>query len=172
MNAQVKPEPKAPRQVKLSKEAVFIDGQLSHIALEYADGTKATVEVPLGVFQEAAATGALYKLGQLSSGEEDLETLKTSVMELVTQWHAGEWRQRAEGGSGTSIIQKAIMEYRGKTANEARDFLATKTMEEKVAIKRIPALAVIVARLEAEEAARLLAKGKVAPATESLLEGL
>lgn len=161
------------RQVKLRKEAVFSeDGKLSHIALTYSDGTRGEIQVPASVMQEAAATGALYKLGQLANGEGDLDVLKAAVGQLIEQWRSGEWRQRAEGGQGTSIIMKAIMEFKGVTANTARDFLASKTMQQKIDMKRIKGLDAIVARLEAEEEAKLRAKGKIEEVDESLLEGL
>lgn len=175
MNAQVQPATgtASKRVPKLSKEALFEDnGSLLSLELTYADGTTRSVMPPAALLPQAAAFGFLAKLGGLGEAGEDLSALKAEVEDLIAQWNRGEWRQRAEGGSGTSIIQKALMEYRGKTANEIRDFLATKTMQQKEDMKRIPGLAPIVARLEAEAAAKALAKGKVTVPGEDMLAGL
>jgi len=45
-------------------------------------------------------------------------------------------------------------------------------MQQKIDMKRIKGLDAIVARLEAEEEAKLRAKGKIEEVDESLLEGL
>jgi hypothetical protein len=175
VNAQEKEVKKAARSVRLTKEAVFINGELSHLALRFADGTSRTVEVPEGVREQAIAYGALAKIGGLTSAEQTLDELKAEVEALVERWQDGEWAERNEGGAGTSIIQKALMEARGKSAKEVAAFLATKSMKEKVAMKSLPMLAPIVARLEKEEAdkaaKRRAAKGESGP-SESLLEGL
>jgi hypothetical protein len=175
VNAQVKEVKKAARSVRLTKTAVMVNGVLSHLALTFADGTTRTVEVPPAVREQAIAYGALSKIGGLTSKEQTLDELKAEVEALVERWSDGEWAERSEGGQGTSIIQKALMEARGKSANEVAEFLKTKTMAQKVEMKSLPMLAPIVARLEAEEAAkaaqRAAAKGKAAP-DESLLEGL
>ena len=175
MNAQVKEVAKGTRSVRLTKSAVFVDGKLSHLALEFADGTTRAVEVPPSVREQAIAYGAAAKIGGLTAREQTLDELKAEVEALVERWQDGEWAERSEGGAGTSIIMKALMEARGKTAKEVGAFLETKTMKEKVAMKSLPMLAPIVARLEAEEAARAAkraeAKGTKAP-DESLLTGL
>lgn len=175
MNAQAKDVAKAPRSVRLTKAAVFLNGQLSHLSLKFADGSTKTVEIPAAVREQAVAYGALAKIGGLTSREQTLDELKTEVDSLVSRWNTGEWAERNEGGSGTSIIQKALMEARGKTADEVAAFLATKTMKQKNEMKSLPSLVAIVARLEAEEAAtkarRAAAKGTKAP-DESLLAGI
>lgn len=160
------------RTVKLTKEATVNEDGSIDLLLNFADNTTAVVRLPDTVRAQAAAFGALAKIAGLAAGDKTQEELKTDLNDLVEQWKRGEWRQRAEGGQGTSIIQRALMEYRGKTANEIRDFLKDKTMQQKEDMKKIPGLAPIVARLEAEEAAKLLAKGKITVPTEDLLAGL
>lgn len=175
MNAQAKEVKKAARSVRLNKVAVLVNGKLSHLALTFADGTTRTVEVPAAVREQATAYGAIAKIGGLTSKEQTLDELKAEVEALVERWSDGEWAERSEGGAGTSIIQKALMEARGKSAAEVAAFLATKTMKEKVAMKSLPMLAPIVARLEAEEAAKAAerrAKKGVAAPDESLLAGI
>ena len=175
MNAQAKEVKKAGRSVRLTKAAVFINGQLSHLALKFADGSTATITIPDAVREQAVAYGALAKIGGLTSREQTLDELKAEVTALIGRWNSGEWAERSEGGQGTSIIQKALMEFRGKTANEVAAFLADKTMKQKSEMKSLPGLAPIVARLEAAEAAkqaqRRAAKGTAGP-DESLLVGL
>lgn len=158
MNAQLKPKG---RQVKLNKSAVIEGGEVT-LLLNYSDGTGNSYRLPPELHLRAAAHGALDKLGKLVSQTETLAGLKDAISAQFEQWNGYRWAGRGSSQRGTSVVQKALMEHTGKSADEVRAFLKGKTMKQKNDIKRLPGVADIVARLEYE--------GEVE--AEGLLDGL
>jgi hypothetical protein len=91
---------------------------------------------------------------------------------LTDRLTSGEWAApRAAGtGAGGSILTKALAEFRPNLSPEQiRAFLSGKSHAEKLALRKSGSLAPIIARLEAEKAAK---KPESAADGEALLEGL
>ena len=88
----------------------------------------------------------------ISAPADKLATARTIYEKL----RAGEWKTRREGaGSRAPRVNKyvlqALMELKGWSEDEARDFIASLTPDQKRALPHHPKLAPIVARLRAED---------------------
>jgi len=140
------------RQVKMHKKfKLASNGGGVEISLQYSDGEIVEYVLPLSLNQQAAGYGALRKLGDLANGKTALPELKKQVAAMLDRWDAGQWNNY-KGPGGTSVVMKALMELKGKSASEVREFLAGKTMQQKADIKRLPEVAAIVRRLSKPKA--------------------
>lgn len=140
------------RQVKMHKKfKLASNGGGVEISLQYSDGEIVEYVLPLSLNQQAAGYGALRKLGDLANGKTELPELKKQVAAMLDRWDAGQWNNY-KGPGGTSVVMKALMELKGKSASEVREFLAGKTMQQKADIKRLPEVAAIVRRLSKPKA--------------------
>lgn len=140
------------RQVKMHKKFKTNGSGAVEIHLQFSDGEVMNYLLPISLNSQAAGYGALRKLGDLAIGGTLLPDLKKAVGELFDQWDSGDWRSRRNGPGGTSVVMKALMAHTGKSADEVRAFLASKTMKQKADIKRLPEVAAIVRGLEKPKA--------------------
>jgi uncharacterized small protein (DUF1192 family) len=132
-----------------------------------------------------AIHGALQKIGDETAGVEDLDDQVAAVDAVIARLEGGEWgAERTAGGSGfngASIVIRAVAEARGTTVSEAKDFIEKKlahyeaygkpiTRQAFYAQLRVPGskTAPIIARLEAEKAAKKATKDG-APTADDLL---
>lgn len=134
---------------------------------DFRNGDTRTFTVPAALLLRFAAHGVEQKLGDSIAGETDLNDAVLSFDDLLTRLNAGEWNvTRAAGSfSGTSILMQALVEASGKSVEDIKAFLATKSQTEKLALRRSAKLQPIIERLEAEKASK--SKSKVD--TDSLL---
>ena len=140
------------RQVKMHKKfKLASNGGGVEISLQYSDGEIVEYVLPISLNQQAAGYGALRKLGDLANGKTELPELKKQVAAMLDRWDAGQWNNY-KGPGGTSVVMKALMELKGKSASEVREFLAGKTMQQKADIKHLPEVAAIVRRLSKPKA--------------------
>jgi hypothetical protein len=137
----------ATRQVKMHKTfKLSPNGGGVELHLQFSDGQVVEYVLPISLNPHAAGYGALRKLGDLANGKQSLAELKQQVTAQLDRWDNGNWNNY-KGPGGTSVVMKALMEHTGKSATEIKAFLASKTMQQKADIKRLPEVAAIVRRL-------------------------
>lgn len=142
------------KKQKLIKESTIGEDGSVAVRLDFVNGRVLNFTIPSVLFARFAAHGAEQKLGDAIAGENDIDDAVLSVEDLIGRLNAGEWNvTRAAGGfSGTSILARAIVEASGKSHEEIRAFLSTKTQAEKLALRRSVKIKPIIERLEAEKA--------------------
>ena len=135
--------------------------------LDFVNGETRTFTAPASLMLRFAAHGIEQKLGDAIAGESDISDAVLSVDDLIKRLEAGEWNVTRAAGSfaGTSILIQALVEASGKTIEDVKTFLSTKTQAEKIALRRSDKLRPIIERLEADKAS----KSKNAVDTDSLL---
>jgi hypothetical protein len=140
---------------KMLKETI-IEGSKVSVRLDFRNGETRTFEIPDELLLKFAGHGAEQKLGDETAGEEDVDDMTLSVDALIERLNAGEWGTRREGSSmaGTSVLLRALVEHTGKTVEQVKAFLSTKTQAEKQALRGSAKLRPIVDRIEAEKAAK------------------
>src|SRR5208282_600443 len=154
---------------KMLKESLFGESGDIAVRLDFRNGETRTFPLPKTLIAKFAAHGAEQKLGDETAGEEDIDDMIIAVDTLIARLENGEWSTKREGGgfAGTSVLLRALVEYRtqvaeskGETADVAtitakvKEFLSDKKQAEKMALRTSPKLKSIVERLEAEKTAR------------------
>jgi hypothetical protein len=140
---------------RLVKSSV-VDGNAIIGIFDFDNGKSISFTVPDSLLTRFAEHGMLQKIGDSIAGEKDTDDAFESMSDLVKRLSAGEWTQQRQAGafSGVSILIQALVEASGKTVEEIKAFLESKSQAEKVALRRSPTIAPIVQRLEAEKAAK------------------
>lgn len=149
---------------KLLKETLLSPEGKVQVRLDFRNGATRLFTCPDNLLQKAAAHGLAQKLGDEIAGVEDLDDAVQGVDELIDRlyekgpegWTEG---RDSSGLAGASILAKALVEFfaasdKPKTAEEVRKFLSAKTNAEKLALRNNTRIQPIVARLEAEKAAK------------------
>lgn len=159
---------------KLLKES-FVQGDGSvQTRLDFRNGETRLFTIPDNMVAKFAAHGAEQKLGDeiaglkgANGGEADIEDCVLAIDELIDRLYNGEWgvKREANGLAGTSVLLRALVEHTGKTAEQIKAFLSTKSQAEKTALRNNPKVKPIVERIEAEKAA----KGAKSVDTDALL---
>lgn len=159
---------------KLLKES-FVQGDGSvQTRLDFRNGETRLFTIPADMLAKFAAHGAEQKLGDeiaglkgANGGEADIEDCVLAIDELIDRLYNGEWSQKREsnGLAGTSVLLRALVEHTGKTAEQIKAFLSTKSQAEKTALRNNPKIKPIVERIEAEKAS----KGAKSVDTDALL---
>jgi len=155
---------------RMLKESLQGENGEVQVRLDFRNGQTRLFTIPQEMLAKFAAHGAEQKLGDETAGLTDIDDAVLAVDDLIDRLYNGEWTQkRAAGGmAGASILAKALMELTGKSAEEIKTFLSGKSPAEKTALRNNAKLQPIVARLEAEKAAKAGTKVD----TDSLLEEL
>lgn len=142
---------------KLLKESIFNeDGTLQGIRLDFRNGETRFFVIPGALFYRFAAHGAEQKLGDETAGIDDVDDQVLEVDELITRLNNNEWNVKREGGgmAGTSILLKALVEFSGKTVEQIKEFLKSKSQAEKLALRNHPQVKTIIDRIENEKLAK------------------
>ena len=157
---------------KMLKTSLFHDDGSIAIRLDFVNGETRTFTLAEQLLGKYAAHGAEQKFGDEIAGLDDVDDCILAIDDLADRLSTGEWgMQRDKSGlAGTSILARALVEHSGKTPEQVKSFLGGKSQAQKVALRGNPALAPIVARLEAEKARKSKPKNSVD--TESLLDEL
>lgn len=156
--------PNAPRSRKLLKD-YFINSEKGEVSvlLDFRNGQTRTFIIPQSLILQFAGHGAEQKLGDETAGLDDVDDMVFEVDALIERLNKGEFNKTREGSGatpGSSILVKAIMEASGRTMEQVKAFLATKSAKDKLNLRtQSPKIAPIVKRLEAEKAAKLTAGG-------------
>lgn len=122
-----------------------------------------------------AIHGALQKIGDETAGVEELDDQVAAVDAVIARLERGDWgaeRAAGNGFAGAAIVVRAIAEATGKDLAGAKDFVEKTIAKYEAAGKPITRQALyasfrapgsktapIIARLEAEAAAKKAAKG-------------
>lgn len=154
---------------RMLKESQQVDGKVQ-VRLDFRNGQTRLFTIPDNLMAKFAAHGAEQKLGDETAGLTDIDDAVMAVDELIDRLYNGEWSQKREAGAmaGSSILARALVELSGKTPEEIKAFLSSKSPAEKTALRNNAKLQPIVQRLEAEKAAKSGAKVD----TDSMLEEL
>jgi hypothetical protein len=139
------------------------------VRLDFVNGETRTWTPPLGLIAKSVGHGLEQKLGDQTSGEDDVDDCVIAVDDLLAQLDKGDWTTKAEGGgfSGASVVVRAIMEASGKPIDVVKNFLngkleAAKAKGEKLSRKELydsfrkpgTKTGEIVKRLEEEKASK------------------
>ena len=155
------------------------DGTLA-VRLDWRNGETRTFQLPMDLLPKFAMHGALQKLGDESSGVDDIEDAVEVTDQLIGRLEVGEWRVTSEGGSGmagASILARALVEVTGQPIAAVRQYLGTQSNKVKLALRASAEVMPVIQRLEKEKAERAAARGKTTTAgpsvdTEAALAGL
>lgn len=140
---------------KVLKESL-INGDVAQVRFDFRNGAVRYFDLNRADIQRLACHGAEAKIGDEYAGISDLADCVLAVEEMIERLYRHEWiAQRAKGeAKGGSVLLQAIMEVKGLSAEVVKNFLSTKTMAEKVALRRSATFADTVARIEAEKAGK------------------
>lgn len=153
---------------KMLKESIINADGSFQVRLDFVNGETRIFTLPPSLIGKFATHGAEQKLGDEVAGLEDVEDMVMAIDTLTDRLSTGEWSVKREANSmaGTSVLAKALVEHSGKHINVIKEFLASKSQAEKVALRANPAILPIVQRLEAE---KVKTKKKSDVDTDSLL---
>lgn len=139
-----------------------------HIREDFLNGRVVQVAVSGDMLVKFLEFGASQKCRDIIAGEDDLDSAVLDSEEFFKLLESGRWtEERAKGAGASAPLHKAIMEVTGKSAKEVKDWLHPMGQTEKLALRKDPTIAPIIARLEANKKAK-----QPAVDTASLLQGL
>ena len=166
-----------------------IDTEARVVTILFEDGTEARHtlgDLSPEIVTQLALHGLSQKLGDSYSGAEaavadgeapsKVDYAKGTVTRVWASLISGEWSAKREGSGGGSItmLARAIAEALGVEPTEAQAKLDSMDKETKAKIRAVPKVALALAKLKAEQAARAAEKAQAAAAagTGPSLEGL
>lgn len=110
-------------------------------------------DFPAEIQKRFLLNGVAQKLGDSYADSED-GTPFENVKALIDQLMGGTWAARGEGGQRTSYLLRAVMEATGADEEQVRKTLDSLSNEDKKKLSSDPAVAPIIARMKAEDAAK------------------
>lgn len=146
----------------LKESIIGADGSVK-VRMDFRNGETRTWTIPGNLMARCAAHGAEQKLGDELAGlkkddgsEADIEDLVLTIDELMARLDTGEWNAKKESGgmAGTSVLLRALVELKGLTTEQVKEFLKDKTQAQKIALRNNPLVKPIIDRIEAEKAAK------------------
>ena len=153
---------------KLQKNSTIAEDGTVTTELIFKNGEIRTFTPPASLIARFVAHGVEQKLGDCIAGETDPDDQVLAVEDLIARLTSGEWnigRSSAGSFAGTSILARALVEVSGKSPEEIKTYLATKSQAEKIALRGSEKLRPVIQRLEAEKQS----KSKTTVDTDSLL---
>lgn len=156
---------------KIATKEVYDSG----VVFSFTDDQE--IKVDLSQFSEdlikqLAVHGLSQKCGDSYSGSKDVEEARGFLLRTVERLEKGEWKAAREGGEGGSRVTdlaRALAEVTGKDLGEVLEKLDGMDKSEKLARRKHPAVAAVLARMAAEKAQ---AKAKEAEELEESTDGL
>lgn len=147
------------KQKLIKNSTIAADGTIS-LELIFVNGAVRNFVLPTNLLAKFAAHGAEQKLGDAIAGEANIDDAVIAVDDLIARLNEGEWTVRRAAGefTGTSILLKALVEASGKSVEEVKAYLSTKSQKEKQALRRNEKIRPIIERLEAESASKSASK--------------
>lgn len=123
---------------------------------DFRNGKTVTITLPESLLKQSAGHGLVQKGGDATAGAKDLDDAVEAVLQVKENVEKGDWSARVEGSgfSGISVLAKALVEATGKSPEEVKAFLKTKTPADKIALRNSSRLRPIIERLEAEKATK------------------
>lgn len=133
-----------------------IDGSNVFVRMDFRNGETREFQVPSELLLKFAAHGAEQKLGDETAGVQDVDDMVLYIDELMERLSKGEWSTKREGSpfAGASVLLRALVEVSGKTVEQVKEFLKTKTPADKMALRNSAKIKPIVERIEAEKASK------------------
>lgn len=157
----------------LAKKTVDTDSRSVTILL--GDGSSTThslSDLPAEIVTQLALHGLSQKLGDSYSGaanavaEGEAPDAVTYAKETIARvWAtltAGDWSATRSGGGAISMLARAVAEVLGIEPAEAAAKLEGMEKEAKKKVQSSPKVAVVLARMKAENAARAAARAQAA----------
>ena len=159
----------AGKRKMLKTSTIHEDGSIT-VRLDFSNGEFRIFKPRADMLPRFAAHGAEQKLGDEIAGLDDLDDCILAIDELVGRLTEGNWgiTRDSNGMAGTSVLARALSEHSKKDISEVKAFLAGKSQAQKVALRTLPALVPIIARLESEK----VRKAKVVVDTSGMLDEL
>lgn len=135
---------------------LIVNGSQAQVRFDFRNGQTRLFTVPDSLLLKFAAHGASQKLGDEAAGLTDLDDVVMAIDELIDRLYQGEWTQKREsnGMAGASVLAKALVETTGKTMEQIKAWLKTKSHAEKQALRTNPKIKPTVDRIEAEKASK------------------
>jgi hypothetical protein len=165
---------------KMNKTSIEGDDGTLAVRVDFRNGSTRTYQLNSALLKKFALHGAEQKYGDEVAGIDDLDDAVVAMDDLHSRLSKGEWTQAREssGFAGASVVIRAMMESTGKTQEAVKAFLESKLEASKAAAEGTDAkpltraalyaalrgsekLKPIVARLEAEKAAKAKGANKV-----------
>jgi len=143
-----------PAKRKMQKTLTVDEDGFINVHLDFLNGEVRDFPIEPKNFTDYAKHGASQKFGDEIAGLKDVEDCVLAVDDLIGRLSRGEWttKRASNGLAGASITLRAVAEYMNKPVEVVREWLKTKSMAEKLALRNSPEISPIVARLEAENA--------------------
>lgn len=140
-----------PGKRRMLKETIIGEDGSVKIRLDFVNGETRLFTLNPTLILKFAAHGAEQKFGDETAGLTEVDDAVMAVDDLNDRLTAGEWNVKREsnGMAGMSILAKALVEHTGKTIEQIKTFLASKTQADKAALRANAKLKPIIERLEA-----------------------
>jgi hypothetical protein len=155
---------KSPLTISAAKAAIAADVSNDTLTLTFSDGREIVLRVGQldGAMQTAAMLhGLKQKLVDAAAIARDTETGRSATLndkyaavkeiyDRITS-DTPSWNKiRGDGmGTGNTLLVRAMMQFTGKTKAAIDAYLDTKSKEEKLALRKNPKIANIIAELQA-----------------------
>lgn len=148
---------------KILKSSTIKEDGTVVVRLDFRNGQTRDFTIPTVLLLKFAAHGAEQKLGDEAAGIESVDDSVFAIDALISNLNEGKWgvERDKSGFAGMSILAKALAEVSGKTAEQVRDYLTSKTPAEKAALRNTEKLKPVIQRLEAEKAAKATGANKI-----------
>lgn len=142
-----------PGKRRMQKTGVeTVDGELQ-VRLDFVNGETRLFTVPLELISKFALHGAEQKLGDETSGLDDVEDAVLAIDDLMDRLNKGDWaiKRESNGLAGASVLARALIELTGKAPTAVREDLKALSQAEKNALRDHPKLKPIIEKLEADK---------------------
>lgn len=140
-------------RASLIRKDAFEHGPNLCVRIDARNGQTLNFTIPESLVRQFALHGASQKLGDAAAGHEDVEAKLAAIREEIDRLSRGEWTARKPTGPKASLLALALAEAKGKPLETIVEFLATKSVKEKLALRNHPGIKPIIDRIEAERAA-------------------
>ena len=149
---------------KMLKEGLKLDdGQLA-IRIDFRNGETRTYPINAALLDQFATHGAEQKYGDYLAGAKDDQGNPIDVDDMVLEldelheqlYTRAEWgtKRDASGMAGTSILIRALSEFKGETIAQSKERVKPLSHKEKMLLRLNPRLKPIIERMEAERASK------------------
>lgn len=141
---------------RMLKESLFDTNGHPSIRIDFRNGETRVFRVPETLLLKFAAHGAEQKIGDAAAGEKDVDDMVMAIDSIIERLEKGEWTVQREGGgfAGASTLARALAELSGKPLEEVKTKVKGMSKEEKALLRGHAKVQPIIARLEAEKAAK------------------
>ena len=152
-------------EVDADTGAVVVKFLFRNGAIRFLDASILSPEISL----RSLAHGLSQKIGDESSGEDDVDDMVVCTETMIARLTKGEWgaeRQAGDSFAGSSIVIRALVTHTGKTVEAIKSFLQGKLDADKASGGKLtraqlyasfrshPSVGAIIQKLESEKASK------------------